>query len=45
MIRKVAPGKWAVISHRTGRKLGTYPTRAQAKARLRQIQAFKARKK
>jgi len=40
MIRKVKEG-WRVISHRTGKNLGTYKTKKEAQKRLRQIQAFK----
>ena len=40
MIRKVGK-KYKVISHRTGKSLGTYSTRIAAEERLRQIQRFK----
>jgi len=43
MIRKVKGG-YRVVSHRTGRNLGTYKTKAEAEKRLQQIQAFKKRK-
>jgi hypothetical protein len=32
--------QWCVKSHKTGRKLGCYPTRPQAEARLKQIKRF-----
>jgi hypothetical protein len=38
-------GKYVVLSERTGRSFGTYDTRAEAEARLRQIEAFKYMKK
>lgn len=40
MIVKQA-GKYVVISERTGRRFGTYPTLAEAEKRLRQIEFFK----
>jgi hypothetical protein len=40
MIRKV-DGKYVVISETTGRRFGTYGTRAEAERRLRQIEFFK----
>ena len=40
MIKKVA-GKYVVISETTGRRFGTYATRAEAEKRLRQIEFFK----
>jgi hypothetical protein len=40
MIRKIA-GKYVVLSETTGRKFGTYDTRAEAERRLRQIELFK----
>ena len=43
MIRKLKAG-WRVISHRTGRNLGTYRTKAAALKRLRQIAFFKHKK-
>ena len=45
MIRKVKSG-YAVISHRTGKRLGTYKTRAAAQAAIRRHKHFsKAKKK
>jgi len=43
MIRRVKEG-WRVVSHRTGRNLGTYKTKAGALARLKQIAFFKHKK-
>lgn len=40
MIRKIG-GKYVVLSETTGRKFGTYDTRAEAERRLRQIEIFK----
>jgi hypothetical protein len=40
MIRKIN-GKYVVLSETTGRKFGTYDTRAEAERRLRQIEFFK----
>lgn len=40
MIRKIA-GKYVVLSETTGRRFGTYDTRAEAERRLRQIELFK----
>ena len=40
MIRKQG-GKYVVLSEKTGRKFGTYDTRAEAEKRLRQIEMFK----
>lgn len=34
-------GKYVVISETTGRRFGTYDTRAAAEHRLRQIEIFK----
>jgi hypothetical protein len=34
-------GKYVVLSEKTGRRFGTYDTRAEAEARLRQIEVFK----
>jgi hypothetical protein len=34
-------GKYVVISETTGRRFGTYDTRAEAERRLRQIEFFK----
>jgi hypothetical protein len=39
VIRKTPKG-YKVVSHQTGRSFGTYPTRAQAVKRLRQIKAY-----
>jgi hypothetical protein len=36
MIKKVKGG-YRVVSHQTGRNLGTYKTKAQAKKRLKQL--------
>lgn len=44
MIIKVKQG-YRVISEKTGRSFGTYPTREQAEKRLRQIEMFKHMKK
>lgn len=40
MIKKVK-GKYVVLSETTGRKFGTYDTKAEAEKRLRQIEFFK----
>jgi hypothetical protein len=40
MIRKIG-GKYVVLSETTGRRFGTYATRAEAEKRLRQIEMFK----
>ena len=40
MIRKIG-GKYVVLSETTGRRFGTYDTRAEAERRLRQIEVFK----
>jgi len=40
MIRKIN-GKYVVLSETTGRRFGTYDTRAEAERRLRQIELFK----
>lgn len=40
MIKKVKSG-YRVISHTTGRNMGTYKTKAQAQRRLRQVEYFK----
>lgn len=40
MIRKIN-GKYVVLSETTGRRFGTYDTRAEAERRLRQIEFFK----
>ena len=34
-------GKYVVVSETTGRRFGTYATRAEAEKRLRQIEFFK----
>jgi hypothetical protein len=34
-------GKYVVVSETTGRRFGTYDTRAEAERRLRQIEVFK----
>ena len=34
-------GKYVVVSETTGRRFGTYDTRAEAQRRLRQIEFFK----
>jgi hypothetical protein len=46
MIRKL-PGqrKWRLYSLKTGRNLGTYPSKAKAVARERQVQFFKRAKR
>jgi hypothetical protein len=44
MIRKVkvkGKTKYRVITHQTGRNMGTYSTRAQAEKRLSQIKKFR----
>jgi hypothetical protein len=40
MIRKQG-GKYVVLSEKTGRKFGTYDTKAEAEKRLRQVEFFK----
>ncbi len=40
MIKKIR-GKYVVLSETTGRKFGTYRTKAAAQKRLRQIEFFK----
>ena len=40
MIRKIG-GRYVVVSETTGRRFGTYDTRAEAERRLRQIEFFK----
>jgi len=40
MIRKVKGG-WRVITHQTGKNMGTYKTKAAAKRRLKQIRKFR----
>ena len=44
MIKKVG-GKYVVLSEKTGRRFGTYATKAEAEKRLRQIEVFKHVKK
>lgn len=44
MIRKVKVNgqtRYKVVTHQTGRNMGTYRTRAEAKRRLRQIARFR----
>lgn len=40
MIRKVKEG-YRVVSEKTGRNMGTYKTKEEAKKRLKQIEFFK----
>ena len=40
MIKKIG-GRYVVLSEATGRRFGTYATRAEAEQRLRQIEIFK----
>lgn len=40
MIKKVKGG-YRVITHQTGRNMGTYSTKAQAQRRLNQIKRFR----
>ncbi len=40
MIKKIN-GRYVVLSETTGRRFGTYDTRAEAERRLRQIELFK----
>lgn len=40
MIRKTKDG-YKVVSHQTGKSFGTYPTKAGAEKRLKQIKRFK----
>ncbi len=40
MIRKIG-GRYVVLSETTGRRLGSYRTRAEAERRLRQVEMFK----
>ena len=40
MIKKRG-GKYVVLSEKTGRKFGTYDTKAEAEKRLRQVEFFK----
>ena len=39
MIKKVKEG-YRVIAHKSGRNMGTYPTKAGAEKRLKQIERF-----
>lgn len=39
MIKKTSKG-WKVISHKTGKSFGTYPSKEKAIQRLRQIKYF-----
>lgn len=43
MIRKSAKG-YSVISHRTGRNMGTYASKEDAERRLRQVKAHARRR-
>lgn len=43
MIRKVKGG-YRVITHQTGKNMGTYRTKAAARKRLKQIARFRRRK-
>lgn len=43
MIKKIN-GKYVVLSETTGRRFGTYDTKAEAERRLRQIEFFKHRR-
>jgi hypothetical protein len=40
MVKRIGD-KYVVVSETTGRRFGTYDTRAQAERRLRQIEFFK----
>jgi hypothetical protein len=40
MIKKIK-GKYTVLSEKTGRSFGSYPTKAEAEHRLGQIEMFK----
>lgn len=42
MIRKVKGG-WRVVTHQTGKNMGTYKTKKAAKRRLKQIARFRKR--
>ncbi len=44
MIKKIGR-KYVVLSEKTGRRFGTYDTKAEAEKRLRQIEFFKHAKK
>ena len=41
MIEHLKKGGYRLVSKSTGRNLGTYPTKAQAKTRERQVEYFK----
>jgi hypothetical protein len=43
MIRKLKEG-YRVVAH-SGRNMGTYPSKAQAEKRLKQVEMFKAMRK
>lgn len=43
-IRRIAAGKYRLVSKRTGKNLGTYRSRKAAVRRERQVQFFKRRK-
>jgi hypothetical protein len=45
MIKKIGPKKWRLYSKDGTRNLGTYPTKAGAIKRERQVQYFKHRAK
>jgi hypothetical protein len=40
MIKKIK-GKYVVLSEKTGRSFGSYPTKAEAQHRLGQVEMFK----
>lgn len=40
MIKKIK-GKYTVLSEKTGRSFGSYPTKAEAEHRLGQVEMFK----
>lgn len=42
--RKTSKG-WTVYSHRTGKKLGTYATKAEAEAAIRRHRRFRKRRR
>ncbi len=44
MIKKIG-GKYVVLSESTGRRFGTYDTKAEAEKRLRQLEMFKHMRK
>lgn len=43
MIKKRGPRKWALLSKKTGRVLGTHPTKKEAEQQERAINLSKAR--